>query len=221
MVLPRLLVVDDDREFLKSQSLALQNHFSIVSCESVQQSLEVLQNESVDCALVDYYLNDGNGHDIARWVAKNQPWCPVVLISARLDKQIAVDSFACKVFDIIEKPYGIDTVVEKLEIAVRDFQPRKQAKADTLEWKLDKERRILEFSDHSVLLTQTEVRLLDLLIGANGKVVPREVLVQELWGAMVVAENTLDTHLTNLRKKAPFLKNHLRGVRGVGYVLEF
>jgi DNA-binding response OmpR family regulator len=220
MILPVLLVVDDDREFLNSQSLALKSYFNVVACESVQQSLAVLQTHSVDCALVDYYLNDGSGHDIARWVAENQPWCPVVLISAVMDKDIAIHSFGYKVFDILEKPYSVETAVEKLISALKEFKPKKKDRAEYVHWKLDVERRSFRYQTTTILLTQTEVRLLEMLIAAKGNVVPRETLVKELWGALVVAENTLDTHLTNLRKKAPFFKSILKGVRGVGYVLE-
>jgi DNA-binding response OmpR family regulator len=216
---PSVLIVDDDRDFLQSQSLALNSHFKIVRSETVQSSLQILQDEAIDCALVDYYLNDDNGHEIAAWVARHQPWCPVVLISARVDKAMALNSFACQVFDIFEKPYEINHAVARINEAISLHRER-YGKRLQPPWRLDEERRVLHFEGRTVDLTQTETKILQILTAAKGAVVGREKLVRSLWGAAVISENSLDTHLTNLRKKAPFLKSVLKGVRGVGYVLD-
>lgn len=220
MNLPSLLVVDDDAEFLNSQARALESRFQVIPALGVHQSLEILKSRQVDCALVDYYLTDGNGHDIAQWMAENVPWCPVVLISAKVDKEMALQSFPHRIFDVVEKPYRLETVIEKLSSALDEFSLRRQAAETTKAWSFDKDRRTFRLDDTTVLLTQTEVRILEIMIESLGKVVTRESLIQALWGTVAVADNTLDTHLTNLRKKAPFFKSILRGVRGIGYILE-
>ncbi|WP_413288761.1 response regulator transcription factor [Bdellovibrio sp. HCB337] len=223
MRLPTLLLVDDDREFVKAQMAALSTDFHILAAEGVNTGLQILQKKEVDCIVVDYYLNDGNGHDIASWVASNMPWCPVLLISARLDKKIAVDSFTHRVFDILEKPYGLDTVMGKLQAAITESRRNKDSKSrhtSTEAWSLDRERRVFRCAGEAISLTSTEVKILDILTLAINQVVSRDQLVQAIWGTMSVADNTLDTHLTNLRKKAPFFKTMIKGVRGVGYVFE-
>jgi two-component system alkaline phosphatase synthesis response regulator PhoP len=224
MRLPTLLLVDDDPEFIKAQTAALASHFHIVPAEGVHSSLDILQKKTVDCALVDYYLNDGNGHDVARWIAQNMPWCPVVLVSAGLNKKIAVDSFAHRIFDVLEKPYGMETALEKLNSAVHESQKRKKnsdVKAQgSSDFHLDSERRSFRYGDQTVNLTLTEVKVLEILISSTNRVVSRDHLVKSIWSTMSVADNTLDTHLTNLRKKAPFLKHVIKGIRGVGYVFE-
>jgi DNA-binding response OmpR family regulator len=224
MRLPTLLLVDDDQEFIKAQTAAFGTFFNIVPAEGVHSSLDILQNEKVDCALIDYYLNDGNGHDVARWIAQNMPWCPVVLVSAGLNKKIAVDSFAHRIFDVLEKPYGIHTALEKLNSAVFESEKRKKdSHARTvpgMDYFLDSVKRTIRHREELVSLTLTEVKVLELLMASKGHVVSRDHLVKSIWKTMNVAENTLDTHLTNLRKKAPFLKHIIKGIRGVGYVFE-
>jgi DNA-binding response OmpR family regulator len=216
---PSLLIVDDDQEFLNSQALALKSYFKIIPSDTVKGSLQILQSEPIDCILADYYLGDGSGHDIASWVALHQPWCPVVLISARVDKGMALRSFAYCIFDILEKPYEVDHAVSRLKDGI-SVQSRRHNKESKPRWYLDMERRIFHFQGEAVGLTQTETKILQTLIEAKGSVMSRDQLVQALWGNSIVADNSLDTHLTNLRKKAPFLKTLLKGVRGVGYVLE-
>ncbi|RYG55932.1 response regulator [bacterium] len=101
MTLPTLLLVDDDLEFISAQAEALSSHFHVVQASGVNSSLDILQKKSVDCAMVDYYLEDGNGHDVAKWILNNMPWCPVVLVSAGLSKDIAVESFTHRIFDVL------------------------------------------------------------------------------------------------------------------------
>lgn len=222
MRLPTLLLVDDDREFVKAQMTALSTDFHVITAEGVNTALQILQKKEVDCVVVDYYLNDGNGHDIASWVASNMPWCPVLLISARLDKKIAMDSFAHKIFDILEKPYSLDTVMEKIQAALSESRKKKASPSHHVSdsWSLDRERRVFHCAGESISLTSTEVKILDILTLAINQVVSRDQLVHSIWGSMNVADNTLDTHLTNLRKKAPFFKTMIKGIRGVGYVFE-
>lgn len=223
MSLPTLLLVDDDHEFLKAQTAALESEFKVVAAEGVHTGIQLLQRNPVDCILVDYYLNDGNGHEIASWVAQHMPWCPVLLISARLDKKMAVESFSHRIFDVIEKPYSLETVLSKVRAALRETKHKKASMSRQPGdggWMLDRERRCFRHNGDSISLTSTEVKILETLINAGDKVVSREALVKAVWGGTDVAENTLDTHLTNLRKKAPCFKTMIKGIRGIGYVFE-
>lgn len=221
MSLQTLLLIDDDREFIKAQTAAFGSDYNIISAEGVNSALQILKNSEVDCILVDYFLNDGNGHDIASWVATNAPWCPVILISARLDKKIAMDSFSHRVFDVLEKPYSLENALTKVQSAMVEAKKKKEARKGSSEvWSLDRERRVFRCGADVIMLTSTEVKILDVLIVATNQVVSRDKLVQSIWGSMNVADNTLDTHLTNLRKKAPFFKTMIKGVRGVGYIFE-
>jgi DNA-binding response OmpR family regulator len=223
MSLPTLLLIDDDRDFIKAQTAAFGGGFDIVSAEGVNSALQILKAKEVDCVLVDYFLNDGNGHEVANWVAHNLPWCSVILISARLDKKIAVDSFSCRIFDVLEKPYSLENALTKVQAALIESKKNKDIfgrKGAPDAWTLDRERRIFRYGGDVIMLTSTEVKILDVLIVATNQVVSRDKLVQTIWGSMNVADNTLDTHLTNLRKKAPFFKTMIKGVRGVGYIFE-
>ncbi|RYZ75243.1 MAG: response regulator, partial [Proteobacteria bacterium] len=166
MSLPTLLLVDDDHEFVQAQTVALGRHFKIVPAQGVHSSLDILKNNPIDCVLVDYYLTDGNGHQVARWIAENMPWCPVVLVSAGLDKNIAIESFAHRVFDVLEKPYGLETALAKLNRAVSEARLRKQQNsqlgsasgAAVADYILDSEKRTMRFREESINLTLTEVK---------------------------------------------------------------
>ncbi len=222
MSLPTLLLIDDDREFLKAQTAAFGSGYDVVSVDGVNSALQILKIKEFDCVLVDYFLSDGNGHDVASWIAGNMPWCPVILVSARLDKKIAVDSFSHRVFDVLEKPYSLETVLVKVHAALLEAKEKKEVitRKSSHTWSLDRERRAFRCGSEVIMLTSTEVKILDVLILATNQVVSRDKLVRAIWGSMNVADNTLDTHLTNLRKKAPFFKTMIKGIRGVGYIFE-
>jgi DNA-binding response OmpR family regulator len=72
-------------------------------------------------------------------------------------------------------------------------------------------------------LTSREFQILDLLLQNNGRVVPREVIIDRIWGMDTeVTSNNLDSYVRLLRKKLdlPSAKPLIANVRGIGYKLE-
>jgi DNA-binding response OmpR family regulator len=73
-------------------------------------------------------------------------------------------------------------------------------------------------AEQTYQLTDTEFRILWAFVSSEGRRVSREEILTNIWGNATLSSNLFDTHLTNLKKKLPFLKTRLRAVRGLGYI---
>ena len=86
--------------------------------------------------------------------------------------------------------------------------------------KIDKERRTVISQDEEIILTFKEFELLILLMENRGKVVPRERILENVWGWNFEGESrTVDMHIKTLRQKLGQNGINIETVRGVGYKL--
>ena len=77
-----VLLVDDEYIALACMRFALESMDAQVDdVESIAEALEHLHRSSFDVAVIDLHLSDGSGYDLARWLLKNRPQMPLVMIS--------------------------------------------------------------------------------------------------------------------------------------------
>ena len=113
-----LLIVDDDPAMLRALSLLLQQHADIVAVPSVQQALDLLQNNTFDVVITDYEIGDGNGLDVLDYVNSHQPHVPVIIITAYGTKDRAIQTINHQVFGFVEKPFEPDHVEAMIKRAL-------------------------------------------------------------------------------------------------------
>ena len=146
------------------------------------------------------------------------------MLTARdaLDDRIAgLDSGAD---DYLVKPFEFGELFARLRaLSRRGETPLKEDLLEMGNWVLDRNHRVLRREDVEVQLSAREFQLLDLLAQNKGRVLPREMLLDRVWGlGSEVSENTLDAYIRLLRKKLdqPGDRPMITTVRGVGYKVE-
>jgi DNA-binding response OmpR family regulator len=212
---PVILLVDDDLDFLDTIEACLAGVGTLLKAATTQAAIELLQRRPVDVIVSDYRLRQGDGHQIARACQLLRPRPPVVLVTGYADKDLAIRSIDLQIFALLEKPLDLDRLTDTVQRAIAESRSRRSSQALTL----DPVTREARYGQHHVRLTQTEYRILELLLERRGHRVSREELVTAIWGAHPVSRNVFDTHFCNLKRKLPFLKERLRVMRGEGYVL--
>ena len=69
-------------------------------------------------------------------------------------------------------------------------------------------------------LTEVEFKIVSYMLSQRGRWISRVELIEQVWGKSSISRNVLDTHLTNLKRKVPNLRDAIKVVRGRGYLLE-
>lgn len=127
----RVLIVDDDEEFLVAMRMQLRGVYGVLTAKSIAECLEVLEGQDVDLVLLDVGLGEENGLEGIKKIHDVHPLVGVAMLSGMSDVKTVVEAIRVGAIEYLTKPVDIDsitTVVEKA-IAVRTSQERCEAMA--------------------------------------------------------------------------------------------
>lgn len=220
----RILLVESDellRQFLVSRLAAAGFEVSVAS--DARTARAALSREPADAAVIDLELPDGTGIELRDLLRKEAPRLPVLLLSAA-GKDIEGLGGLTAGDDFLTSPYRGRDLVLRLNVLLRlatDRDYQTVLHAGTLE--LDLDRHETRLAGSPVKLTTKEFDLLRELLEARGRILPRETLMERVWGYQKdsgILTRTLDVHIRRLRKKLGPEGRRILTLRNVGYRLD-
>ncbi|MBB6283518.1 response regulator transcription factor [Geobacillus subterraneus] len=176
--------------------------------------------EFYDVVVLDWMLPNGDGVDICRRLRQNGYTGAILMLTAKDAVQDRVTGLEAGADDYLVKPFEIDELVARLKaLARRTFVPLQEETVTFHGFTLNRTSHTLHRGDEEIFLTPREFQLLDLLVQNQGQVVPRETILDRVWGWDAdVSMKTIDATIKLLRKK---LKDDvIQTVRGVGYKID-
>ncbi len=215
----QILIVEDDAALGRGLVLALSDGTrSCTLARSCAEARQALREHSFSLALLDINLPDGSGLTLLEEI-RTVDGPPVILLTANDLETDIVTGLTLGADDYITKPFSLAVLRARVDAALRRAAPAKPAavfQQDGFVFNFD----ALTFTagGRAVQLSQTEQRLLRVLVENRGHTVPRGTLVDRIWtdGAEYVDENALSVTVGRLRRKlgaaAP-----IKTVYGVGY----
>lgn len=221
----RIFIVEDDRKISELLADTLRKYqYDVAVAEDFDRISDECLAFDPHLILLDINLPTYDGYYWCRQL-RTQTTCPILFISARsgdMDQVFALENGGD---DFITKPFHYDVVLAKIRSHLRrsfgEYAPaqgERIVKAGALT--LFAERMELQTGETAVPLQKKECIILELLMEAAPKVVPRETLLEELWDDQsFVDENTLNVNIARVRKKlADFhILSTIDTVRGAGY----
>ena len=230
----RLLILEDDAGLRASLRMVLEvEGYQVLEAEDAERGLEVVSDPAgVDLMLVDLMLNGMDGFSFIRR-ARPQTEAPIVVVSARDGVEDIVAALEAGADDYVTKPFLVDEVKARLKALLRrpsmgTSRPR-EADVFVLDAQdgplvFDKGAAALSRGEDEVHLTNTEFRLLGVLVDHAGLVLSRSALLEHVWERGFFGdERIVDVHVRRLRKKVesdPSSPAILVTVRGLGYRLD-
>ncbi|GAA1929454.1 response regulator transcription factor [Nocardioides hwasunensis] len=221
----RVLVVEDDDRVARGLIRALLRHgYRVLRAASVAEALELIDEESPDVALVDMGLPDGDGGDVVRRL-RDQPATATIVVTARGEEHERVIGLRAGADDYVVKPFSLAELVARVEAVSRRTRALRRAPTSTTvvtgPVELDVTGQVVRRTDVAweASLTGIETQVLQLLVEADGAVVPRQRFVDQIWNSVTEGgSRTLDTHMASLRSKVGGQVS-ITTVRGAGYRL--
>ena len=121
MIVPNLLVTDDDSAFRSVLSEALSRRgFSILQARDGQEAIEVLSRTRIHMALVDVHMPRANGLEVMRHLVQTPDCPPCVLMSAELDEDIRREAERMKAYRVLSKPIRLNQIRDVVAAALRE-----------------------------------------------------------------------------------------------------
>jgi DNA-binding response OmpR family regulator len=230
-----ILVVDDDEKILRLVRMYLEREgYSVREARDGQAALAAIALYDPRLVVLDLMLPEIDGLSVLRAIRRKSR-TPVIVLSARGTVGDRIQGLESGADDYVPKPFSpaelILRVKRVLERTTEDpGAPAPAAAATTTEPRIlrhndltmDLDRHEVTIGGEPVLLTTAEFRLLAALIGANGRVLTRDQLLDALHGLgeAEVLDRAIDAHVRRLRDKLndePDRPRFVATVRGVGY----
>jgi two-component system response regulator CpxR len=224
----RVLVVDDDTELchLLAQYLSPEGYQVEAVHTGAEGVTRALTGEHA-IVVLDVMLPDLRGFEVLRRV-RAESRAPVLMLTARGDEQDRILGLEMGADDYLPKPFNprelcarIDAILRRAapQMTATGPQPAERLHVDDIS--MDKGTRIVWRGNQHVDLTTVEFDLLESFLRSAGRVIPREELVHTvLHRDFSPFDRSIDTHVSNLRKKLGPLPDgveRIKGVRGIGY----
>lgn len=219
-----IYIVEDDESIREIETIALKNSNYIVSAfENAKEFYKKLDELVPDLILLDVMLPDESGYDIVRKLRKRPATqdIPIIMVTAKTTEMDMIKGLDGGADDYIKKPFPIMELITRVKALLRRTakEEPKLLKLDDLV--IDHERHVVTVNNEPVDLTYKEYELLRLLMGSQGIVMTREVIMRSVWDTDFEGETrTVDMHIKTLRHKLGDYGSRIKTVRNVGYVIE-
>jgi DNA-binding response OmpR family regulator len=191
---------------------------AVIWVRMAEGAIARLQSEPFDAVLLDLGLPDGDGNALLRDMRAQGLSLPVLIMTARDSLEDRLNGFNTGADDYLIKPFEIPELLVRLRAIVRRVNGNVDGGESlwTLgELVLDERSMLVTRAGVAVSLSRTEFALLLTLMKESGRVLTRAELEQ---GLPYSVGQTLDVHISNLRKKVG--DRVIRTVRGVGYMVQ-
>ena len=203
-----ILIVEDDAALRATlaEQLALNGDFTADEAESASAAEAKLAdaNARYDAILLDIGLPDADGRDFCAKLRREGRRMPVIMLTGADGEQDVVRGLDSGANDYIAKPFRLPELIARVRAQLRIFDNSEDAVFTIGTYQFRPSVRLLmePSRNRKIRLTDKESAILKFLYRAGGKPVPRQILLNEVWGYnSAVTTHTLETHIYRLRQK--------------------
>ena len=226
---PSVLIVEDEESFIEALQVGLRKEgFRVSVARDGLQALEMFDVVNPDLVLLDVMLPKMSGLDVCRQLRK-KTLTPIIMVTAKGAEIDTVVGLEVGADDYVSKPYRLRELVARMRAVMRRVPSERGGElsgsvVEVGDVQLDPEEHHVVIRGEDVSLPLKEFELLHLLMANAGRVLPRETLIDRVWGTDYVGDTkTLDVHVKRLRSKIeidPANPERIVTIRGLGYKYE-
>ena len=203
-----VLIVDDDRVLREELVNQLQQDGEFIASEASTleeaSALVSAQGARFDALILDVGLPDGDGRDLCADLRRQGQRMPIIMLTGSDDEADVVRGLDSGANDYIAKPFRLNELLARLRAQLRIFENSEDAVFTIGPYTFRPSAKLLQEPPRNrrIRLTEKEAAILKFLYRAGTKPVPRQILLNEVWGYnAAVTTHTLETHIYRLRQK--------------------
>lgn len=225
---PSILLVEDEENLHEALKLNLElEGYEITSAYTGTQALQKVQNEYFDLIILDVMLPEADGISVTETIRIQNNDVPILMLSARSTSADKVLGLKKGADDYLTKPFNLEELLLRIQKLIEKSKrlQDKDTVGDTYRFGNNlidfKAQEAVARNGGRIQLSKKEAMLLKLLIENKNEVVPREKILQTVWGYNVYpTTRTIDNFILNFRKyfeEDSRNPQYFHSVRGVGY----
>ena len=198
------------------------NGYQTISAKHGLEALRLVREEKPDLVILDINMPQIDGFEVLEKLRKENNNVPVIVLTARDQKDDKATGFGLGADDFVTKPFGLEELLMRVAAVLRRSKNIKPTSNLITIGKieLDQNNYRLKVNEADVEISPTEFKLLQYLMNNSGRVLTRTQILSAVWGLDFETDGAiLDTYISYLRKKIGNFAN-IRTVRGIGYQIE-
>jgi len=219
-----ILLIEDEKNLLSTIKLNLEiEGYEIIAFTNAEDAWQKFKTAQFSLIILDVTLPGMTGYELCASIRKTDKKTPILFLTARSAPEDRISGLKLGADDYLGKPFHL----EELLLRVKSLLKRVQLGDNMEEYKFG--NCSIHFKTYEVItkdgekkeLIKREIDLLKLLVGHKNEVIPRELILREVWGYETTpSTRTIDNYIVTFRKyfendpKAPL---HFHSIRGVGY----
>lgn len=210
-----ILIVEDDKEIadLLCDFLRAEN-YTVSVADSGEKALELFEKYGAKLVVLDIMLPKMDGFAVCGKIREKDN-TPILIVSAKTEKEDKLSGLVLGADDYIEKPYDIDILLAKIGGIFKRRYSLDEITDGNI--RINKAGKQVYYCGNLIDMTSKEYELLLLLVENKGKALGKDYLFNEIWGSDSFSEpQTLTVHIKRLRKKLGE-EERIQTVWGVGY----
>ena len=217
-----ILIVEDNKEIadLLCDFLRAEN-YTVSAVQTTEKALLLYERYGARLVVLDIMLPDKDGFYVLERI-RTESNTPVLIVSAKTEKEDKLNGLNLGADDYIEKPYDIDILLAKISGIFKRRYAFDEITDGNI--RINKARRSVYKNEKELEMTTKEFELLLLLMENKGRTLSKEYIFGQVWGSDSISEQqTLTVHIKRLRQKiedAPQNPKRIVTVWGVGYKYE-
>ena len=222
----RVLVVEDDPDISALVARYLEKAgYTATRVTSGRDALDAVRAKAPDLIVLDVMLPHVDGLEVCRLLRAHEHTAsiPIIMLTARAEESERIVGLEMGADDYIPKPFSPNELVARVRALLRRSQRHDAPSGRPLSLgaiTVDPDRHTVSLDGREVTLTAKEFLLLAYLLQHRGRVLSRDILLEQVWGYRYTGgTRTVDVHVRRLREKLPPLTDALVTVKQFGYKL--
>ena len=226
-----ILVIEDNNEIQEILRTLLTEEHEVIQAFSGTEGIMQFDKGGIDLVLLDIMLPGKNGDQVLQAIRQTSQ-TPVIMLTALSDKKLISQYLLDGANDYIVKPFDLDEVFARVTVQLRqsgEHQSGDRREIDNLvqnfkNIQFDADSFEISSTTETIRLAKKECQILQMLLQHPKKIFTKEELYELIWEeSYLPGDNTLNTHLSNLRKKLYQLDpndDYIETIWGVGVRLK-
>ncbi len=220
----RVLIVEDSPDMRHTLTRYLEGQgFAVQAVDSTEDGIDAVDEHDFDIGLIDINLPGKSGFAMIEYIREQENVMPLIALTARGDIEDKLRGFDLGATDYIVKPFDLQELTARMQVHLQRLGPSNiTSDVATSSYALSPQRHTFSVGTKEIELTNTEFRILHILLLHHGSVVTTADLIEFVWGESHLTETPpVRIHIANARRK---LGDHefkiIKTIAGIGYKLD-